>query len=353
MKKRMIMIIIVLLALLAALSDAFHAEAATKYRLNKTKLKVSIGRTARLKVKNSGKKRVKWKSSNKKIATVSKKGLVKGRKKGKTVITATVGKKKLKCRVTVKKKKTVSTTYIHNLKFMKAGEDELFAVGDTYDFASDITSSNRTPAANLSLCSESMIRKLAVFTSSEKSVVTISKTGKAIFKSPGKAVITIRARTKKGWSTCKERITVIAKDAVSFRAELLTEDNDFKEMVTGKYDTSVTDTLFDTLKLTVTNNSAHTIRINRMEMGHTWLWSNNGTWRGVISDSGWVIVMDSLTTMKEDRKNIRIPAYGTRTFLFSTSTDSYKKIRGLKHDTTLTGWFSADKKSREYSFKIQ
>lgn len=45
---------------------------------------------------------VKWTTSNKKVATVSKKGIVKGIKKGNTTITAKVGKKSLKFNITVK-----------------------------------------------------------------------------------------------------------------------------------------------------------------------------------------------------------------------------------------------------------
>jgi len=46
--------------------------------------------------------KLKYKSSKKKVATVSKKGVVKAKKKGKTVITVTSGKKKVKLKVTVK-----------------------------------------------------------------------------------------------------------------------------------------------------------------------------------------------------------------------------------------------------------
>ena len=55
-----------------------------------------------LRVKGT-KKKVKWSSSKKSIATVSKKGKVRAKKAGKTVITAKVGSKNLKCRITVKK----------------------------------------------------------------------------------------------------------------------------------------------------------------------------------------------------------------------------------------------------------
>ena len=78
-----------------------EVEAAKKYKLNKTKTFVRIGSPVKLKVKNAKKKKIKWKSSNKKIATVSKKGVVKGKKYGKCNVTAKIGKKKLKCRVIV------------------------------------------------------------------------------------------------------------------------------------------------------------------------------------------------------------------------------------------------------------
>lgn len=53
------------------------------------------------------KQKVKWKSSKKKIATVSKKGLVRAKKIGITKIVAKVGKKKLVCHVRVLPKKIV------------------------------------------------------------------------------------------------------------------------------------------------------------------------------------------------------------------------------------------------------
>ena len=68
--------------------------------------------TAKVSPSNASNKAVTWKSSNKKVATVTKKGKVKGKKAGKTYIIAKVGKKKYKCRVIVKKKsvKPIQTT---------------------------------------------------------------------------------------------------------------------------------------------------------------------------------------------------------------------------------------------------
>ena len=69
-------------------------------KLNKSKLTLQTGKTSKLKLKNT-KKKVKWSSKNKKVATVSSKGVVKAVSVGKTTITAKSGKKKYSCKVTV------------------------------------------------------------------------------------------------------------------------------------------------------------------------------------------------------------------------------------------------------------
>lgn len=71
-------------------------------KLNKTKVTLKKGKTQKLKVSGTSAK-VTWKTSNKKVATVSK-GVVKAKKSGKATITAKVAGKTLKCNVVVKKK---------------------------------------------------------------------------------------------------------------------------------------------------------------------------------------------------------------------------------------------------------
>lgn len=102
-----------------------HTEAASKkavVKLNKTQVSVKKGKTVKLKIVTKNVKKIvsaKWSSKNKKIATVSSKGKVKGIKDGKsTTITCNVkykaGKsskaktKKLTCKVKVKKASTTS-----------------------------------------------------------------------------------------------------------------------------------------------------------------------------------------------------------------------------------------------------
>lgn len=86
-----------------------QTDAKAKVKLNKKKLVLTVGKKAKLKVKGT-KKKVKWSSSKKKIATVTKKGVVKAKKKGTAKIVAKIGKKKYTCKVIVKAKKKAKVT---------------------------------------------------------------------------------------------------------------------------------------------------------------------------------------------------------------------------------------------------
>ena len=96
------------LMMIFSVFPATQVNAATKPKLSKTKITMTVGQSKKLKVKGISKKRakrIKWKSSKKKVVTVTKTGKLKARKAGKAVITAKVGKKKLKCKVVVKRKR--------------------------------------------------------------------------------------------------------------------------------------------------------------------------------------------------------------------------------------------------------
>ena len=87
-----------------------------------------------------------YKSSDKKVASVNGKGVVKAKKKGKTVITAKIGKKKLKCKITVKqkvvKKKTVyQSQMVENFESYTAGTD-----WGNYTLGEGLTSGGNEPA---------------------------------------------------------------------------------------------------------------------------------------------------------------------------------------------------------------
>ena len=108
-----ILTIVLTLALIVTMMpmNLTNVNAKSTTRLSSKKIVLQVGKTKKLKVKNkpAGVKVV-WKSSKKKVATVSKKGKVKAKKPGKTTITAKVGKKKYKCKVIVKRKNSIKVT---------------------------------------------------------------------------------------------------------------------------------------------------------------------------------------------------------------------------------------------------
>jgi hypothetical protein len=97
--KKRLGVVMILAMLVSMFAMTLTANAA---KLNKKKTTVAIGSTVKLQVTGTSKK-AKWSSSNKSVATVSKKGVVKGKNAGTAKITAKVGKKKFTCKVTVKK----------------------------------------------------------------------------------------------------------------------------------------------------------------------------------------------------------------------------------------------------------
>ena len=105
--KRLLAVISAVILMTTMLIPAFQASAAS-VKLNKTKIVLVVGQTYNLKVSGT-KKTPQWSSSNKKIVSVTKKGVIKGLKKGTATITAKIGKKKYKCKVTVEAPKLSST----------------------------------------------------------------------------------------------------------------------------------------------------------------------------------------------------------------------------------------------------
>ena len=78
-----------------------------KYSLTRTKLSTTAGEYEYIYLKKANSKRVKWYSSNRKIATVKRDGKwceIRTKKRGKVTITARYKGKNYRCRVTVKKK---------------------------------------------------------------------------------------------------------------------------------------------------------------------------------------------------------------------------------------------------------
>ncbi|MCH5252622.1 MAG: endo-1,4-beta-xylanase [Lachnospiraceae bacterium] len=118
-----VLVLVLTVGLLASGQSTSKTEAAKKLKLSAKKILVKKGKSKKITLKNAKKlkvKKVKWKIKSKKIASIKiKKGTkyalhavrVKGKKKGKTVLTCKVTKKNkrtvtLKCKVTVTKSAT-------------------------------------------------------------------------------------------------------------------------------------------------------------------------------------------------------------------------------------------------------
>ena len=100
-RKRRISIILLIVLLVVSIIPTQSISAAEKTKLNVSKASIVKGQSIQLRVQGTVNKVV-WKTSDKKIVTVSKKGKVRAKSSGKAIITAEVGNKSLKCKITVK-----------------------------------------------------------------------------------------------------------------------------------------------------------------------------------------------------------------------------------------------------------
>lgn len=168
------------------LSTTITAEAAATPKISKTKLSVNVGKRYTLKVKNT-KKKVKWSSSKKSVATVSAKGVVTAKKKGTATITAKVGNKKYTCKVTVKQP-------VKSIKLNKKSAT-LKKKGGTITLKATIS----PKTAN---------NKAVTWKSSNKKVATV-KNGKVTAVGNGTCTITATAKDgSKKKATCKITVKI-------------------------------------------------------------------------------------------------------------------------------------------------
>lgn len=196
----------VMLALCVALSMAMAsvtANAATKKPKKiylkttsttvdiKGKVKVSVYKTKPSKASKS----VKWKSSNKKVATVSKSGYVTGKKKGTVKITATSKKNK-------KAKKTIKIT-VKDLKAKSVTMSKTSAIL----FPNDKTTLKATVKGSAGFYNQGVTWK-----SSNTSVATVDRKGNVIAKKAGKATITATEKGGSKKATCAVTVSGIKVD---------------------------------------------------------------------------------------------------------------------------------------------
>ncbi len=189
MKKIRNIIFGVFLCGLAMLIFPMNGEAA-KAKLNKTNVTMTVGQQRKLKVKNTD-KQIKWKSSKKKVAKVSKTGVVTAKREGTTVVTAKFGKKKLSCKVQVKEKPELRDKSVN----ICIGKKQTLAVMGT--------------------------AKKVTWHSSDKKIVKVSKKGVIKGVKKGQATITAKVGNKK--LTCKVRVKAAVKKS-DYVFEVANED---------------------------------------------------------------------------------------------------------------------------------
>lgn len=109
MRKKIVFCALILCMFLAWMPNEKVKAASAK--LNTNLVTTTVKKTYQLKIKGT-KKKVKWATGNKKVATVDKKGKVTAKGVGNTTITAKIGKKKYTCKVYVGQKQLVNNKNI-------------------------------------------------------------------------------------------------------------------------------------------------------------------------------------------------------------------------------------------------
>ncbi len=188
-RKLLIAFVIVIFAgivvpnIVPVLNSTISVEAAS-IKISATKKTLYEKKTCTLKVIGT-KKKVKWSSSKKSVAQVNSKGKVIAKKKGTAIITAKVGNKKYKCKITVKPAEITK----RSVTLYKGNSYTLKVLGAT--------------------------SKIKWYTSN-KSVVTVSSKGKITAKKKGTATITAKMGNKKYKCKVTVKNPYIKKAKLSF-----------------------------------------------------------------------------------------------------------------------------------------
>ena len=215
-KIRKVIISVFLLVFVVAilLGDTVYATGSTKKKIKSMswkkynkELTIDKGEKVKLGVIFSPKKNInktiKWKSSKKKVVSVNSKGVIKGKKKGTSTITASAtdgSNKKIKLKVTVGQK--VSSIVFTNTENM----DKIYT-GKKYHIKTSVKSSN---ASN----------KGIIWSSSDDSIAKVNSKGVITPVSSGFVVITAEAADGSG-VRCEEEFevaTLISSVSITFKS---------------------------------------------------------------------------------------------------------------------------------------
>ena len=232
--KRTIQKLSIFLTVFCLLFSAVPAQAASP-AISKKAVTITVGKSTTLKM-NNAKGKITWKSSNPKVAAVSKSGKVTGKKAGTAKITANVGKKNYTCKVTVKKAIKVSKIQLNKTKLT-------LNTGTTYKIKVSVSPSKATD-------------KTVVWKSSSQSIASVDSKGLITAKKAGTAIITAKAKDgSEKKATCKVTIKK-AKEPKANRVKKLTLHSKKSVNINGTLQLSV-DIQPDGLKKTFTWKSSN------------------------------------------------------------------------------------------------
>lgn len=268
MKKKYLNVTYILLFSVAVISailftkDIIQAQAAGKVYLNETSLTLELGHYRTLKIKGTS-DRVYWSSANNRAATVTSSGKVTARGWGSTYIYAHVGNKRLKCKVTIvqmnKKNVTLAAGETENLTLWGAREEvtwkssntsvavvsdsgkvtakapgsaTITATTDGKKITSKVTvvglnhtsvvleydgifSATKAGFGNVKTLKVTDTDNKITWSSSDKSVATVSGKGKVTAKGPGTAIITASVGGAK--MTCEVQVLQMSLTEVTLK----------------------------------------------------------------------------------------------------------------------------------------
>lgn len=197
--KRMLAVVLAALMVLPQMPlSGNQAQAATKVKkitLNKKMCVLKKGKSVKLKATINPKKAkgsIKWKTSNKKIASVTAKGVVKAKKNGKTTITAVLKGKKATCKVIV-------GTPVTSVK-IKSDSKVNLSIGESSTIKASVLPQKAT------------IKSLT-YKTSDKKIATVSKKG--VIKAVAAGTTKIKVMSNDG-SNKSSTVTVTVKKPVAY-----------------------------------------------------------------------------------------------------------------------------------------
>lgn len=211
--------LLALAVFIAAVWIPIPAQAASMKISHKT-LNLTVGETKTLKVTTSLKGKISWKSSDRKIATVTSKGKVTAKKNGTAKITAKLKGKSVSCKVTVKKKDMKAQAKDNAKKYKRQIEQVLKYTNQYRKKAGQknlVLDTNLTRAACYRSLEMAKTKKMSHTRPDGSSCFTILKVYKVSYMAAGENI----AYTSKGYGVNAKVVSQMWYNSPGHRANML------------------------------------------------------------------------------------------------------------------------------------